>query len=1008
MTSGISKLIFITAILLLCLSVKSNAQLVINEGSNKNFTTIADEDNEYNDWIELYNSGNTSVSLNNYSLTDDNSIPDKWVFPNISILPHTYKTIFCSGKNRKPISGFQQVLNTGSFTPVAGWNTHNFSTPFNWDGVSNLLINVCSYKNDGYTTNSIFNQSSTPYYSTVFSFVDLNDGACGHTNGTPVQQRPNIKLNGHQIGYGTINNSTTDYPAPYGNWYWSAKNQMIIPASEMIAAGLTAGIISSIAFDVASTDPTTYSYIDFSLKMVSEAQVTGTFTPLNLAQNLHTNFSLNSSGETVYLYSPTQQLISQLLVNCINVDNSIGCNPDASNTIVFFGTPTPTATNNSSTGYSNYLQQPLFSIPSGEFIGTQQIFITNPNTNPSEIRYTLDGSDPTLNSSLYSGGNITITTSSVLKARAFGNNMLPSPLKASSYLIGINHTTPVLSVITDNANLYGGSGIFDNWSFDWEKPAFAEYFNTDRSLIFSQNAGIQIDGGAGGSRSQPQHSFRLELNNSVLGGGAVAYPLIPDKPWRNKYSKIYLRNGSNQYLRYPYKDACGVKGLSKETKNYYSAYRPVSVYINGSYFGLYELREKFDEEYFKQAEGADSTDILSVSYWYGGVLRSVVGSVDSFYTAYNRFNALDVTSADYWDQADKYFDMEYYNDYIIAEAFIQNVDWPYNNIKIYRSNKSDFRYRFCVIDMELSLQPNGWSSAVDDPIAFLFANAGGYPYSNIWLKSIQNPKFKNYFINRFADILNTSYQPERLIAIEDSMYNEVLPEMPKEYNRWGDPNNISQQMNDLRDNHLTMQSEFSIRGQKVRDHIQSGFALADQVDVTLKSFPANAGKIKISTITPETLPWTGIYFNGNPVGLTAIANPGFQFSHWDSSGISRTEDTTRYINLNITNNATFTAVFEAIPAPVPVYPTTTSHFLVYPNPGNGNFNIYFNDVENGNYQINIINSLGQIVANDFTIVENRTQLKKMNLNKLPMGLYNINIINGKNQNNLKLIISNHK
>lgn len=123
---------------------------------------------------------------------------------------------------------------------------------------------------------------------------------------------------------------------------------------------------------------------------------------------------------------------------------------------------------------------------------------------------------------------------------------------------------------------------------------------------------MQIDGGAGGSRSHAQHSFRIEMSHPVIGDGSVNYPIIPNRPNRTKYSNMYLRNGSNLFMILPHKDASAVMGMCEETNNYFSAWRPISVYINGSYFGLYELREKFDTEYFKTLEGAnpDSVDIF--------------------------------------------------------------------------------------------------------------------------------------------------------------------------------------------------------------------------------------------------------------------------------------------------------------------------------------------------------------------------------------------------------------
>ena len=899
-------------LVLFCSTTKVNAQITINEGSNKNYSNIVDEDGDFPDWIELYNSGIDTVQLYNYSLTDDPAIPNKWTLPNIIMLPGEYKVIFCSDKNRKPISGFVNVLNQINYNPTIGWNSHTLSTPFIWDGVSSILLNTCSYSSAGYTSNSVFNQSNTPYYSTVYNFQDGSPNICQIGFGTKSTLRPNIKFNTTTIGSSAQQNSPYDYPAPYGNWYWAAKNQMIFPASELLAAGISAGPINSIAFDVASTDANTiYDYIDFSMKLVSHTEVTTSFEIVDTNLRLHTNFKIDSDGETVYLYSPAQQLVSSLFVNCSQVDNSTGSFPDTSANIVLFSAGTPGNTNNLSQPFTSYLLPPTISVPSGIYNTSITVNLNNPNGPGSSIRYTLNGDDPDSTSLLYNGNPIQVFYSGVLKAKAFSLNELPSTTAVSSYLFGISHVTPILSVVTDQENLYGPNGIFSNWQFDWEKAAYVEYFDTTQQLIFSQHAGIQVDGGLGGSRSHPQHSFRVELDDPVLGEGPVNYQVIPNRPFRTKYSKLYLRNGSNYYLTLPYKDAAHLEGMAAETNNYYSAWRPISVYINGAYFGLYELREKFDTEYFEEIENADkdSLDLLSLSAWQGYVLRAVEGSVDSFYTTYDAFNNLNPIDTGYWNNADQYFDMKCYNDYIIAETWAGNVDWPGNNIKIYRSNISDFRWRFCLIDLEGSLGPFGFSTAYDDHIAYVLGANPNNPYINVFLKSIQNPKFKNYFINRYADLMNTTYKYDRLSAVANSFFNQTVIEMPKEYARWGDPNNINGQMSSFINNHQTFLSELSVRTEQVRNHIQSNFSLNSQVDVTLDVYPAGAGKIKISTIIPTTLPWTGVYFNGNPVEITAIPNIGYEFAYWDTNAIFNNIDTNIAVLLNISSSTLFKAVF---------------------------------------------------------------------------------------------------
>ena len=899
-------------IALCCASINAFAQLTLNEGSNRNYSTIADENGEYPDWIELYNAGTDTVHLIHYSLSDDASNPAKWVFPNVFLLPGHYKTIFCSGKDRKPISGFNHVLNTGSFNPVVGWNTHTLSDPFYWDGISNILLNTCSYSSTGYTTNSVFNQTATPYYATVFAFQDGSPFICEAQYGTKAKLRPNMKINGATIGTDVVQNSPLDYPAPYGNWYWAAKNQMIIPAAELLSAGLTAGNISSIAFDVAATDPNTfYDYIDFNMKLVSSEEVTSFFEPVDTNISLHTNFKIPRSGGSVYLYSPAQVPLSTLLVDCGNLDNSVGCFPDASSNLSLFEKATPSATNNLSDTFVGYLLAPKFSTPSGIYNASINVSIDNPNGSNTSVHYTLDGSDPTTESTLYTGAPINIFYSNVLKARAFANGVLSSPMTTASYLLGINHVTPVLSVITENKNLYGPTGIFDNWPLDWEKATYVEYFDTAQHLVFGQNAAMQIDGGAGGSRSNPQHSFRIGLDDNVLGEGPVEASLIPNKAERTKYSSLYLRNGSNQYLVYPYKDACQVACMGGETNNYYSAWRPITVYINGTYFGLYELREKFDSEYFETADNAaaDSIDILSQSYWYGAVLRPVKGSLDAFYDSYTAFKNLDTASPDFWSDADKHFDMTWYNDYIIGESWMGNTDWPGNNIKIYRSDKTAFRWRFCLLDMELSLAPNAWTDANFDHINYMLTQDAANPYVNIWLKGMENPQFRNYFINRYADVMNTSYGIDRLLPIENNMFVQTALEMPKEFQRWGDPNRINQQMADFTNNHLVFREQLAARTEQVRNHIISNFNLTGPVSVTLSVFPPEAGKIKISTIVPKELPWTGVYFDGNPVKITALPNPGYTFSHWDANTVMPVQNTQPELNLNIPSDAIFNAVF---------------------------------------------------------------------------------------------------
>ena len=933
---------FFQTLVILCFLGSVNAQVLLNEGCNKNAFAVQDENGDAPDWIELYNNSASSVNLENWKLADQLNGLNAWIFPNLNIPAQSFMRVFCSGKDRYGSPPFTPTANTTSFQPVVSWNTHPFSQAFNWDGSSNIIVNVCSYNNTGYTENSIFYQSTTPFTSCVASFVDGSPAACSNNIGQTYNQRPNIKLNNAIIGSGTITNSNTDYPAPYGNWYWGARHQMLILASELQAAGLNAGPISSLSFQVASTNGEFYDYIDIALIQTSLTELDANFLPLQ-GQLLHTNFKLDGTGEHVYLFNSTNQLQDQLEIVCPQPDISVGRFPNGSTNLTWMS-PSPGLSNNSNQTYSDTLPRPQISLNSGIYNGLQSVQISTsiPNT-VGKLVYTLNGQDPTINSATYVGP-VSVSSNQVLRAKVFplnNNNLLPSEQAVATYLFGVSHTTPILLVNTPNENLYGSSGIFDNWWTDWVKPAYAVLLDTGQThpILHQTKTAMRMDGGAGGSRSHPQHSFRLSFTHGAFGDKPIAFPLLPDRPNRAQYSDIYLRNGSNQYLNLPYKDASQVRMMSEGSANYYSSYRPVSVYINGAYFGLYELREKFNQEYFEQHDNAtrDSIELLSLSYWYNLVLRAVEGDVDNFWSDYSNFNALDPSSPTYWQEADQYFDLKHYTDYIIAESWMGNVDWPGNNIKIYRSDASQKRWRFALIDLELSMQPNGWTNCTDNHIAYMMGQSEDNPYINIWKQSIENLTYRNYFINRFADQMNTSYRQEQLLATEQAFYESMLPEMPLQFARWGDPNNIAGQMATFEENHQIFQEQLLCRSTFVFNQLRLQFNLTKKVQVNLQVYPEMAGEIQLNTIQPTSYPWSGTYFDGVPIQMEPVAKPGYVFSHWLPAA-NIVDSLADSLSVFVTQSSqTFTAVFKVVPLPPdPPY----IEFSVQPNPSNGLFSVW--------------------------------------------------------------------
>jgi hypothetical protein len=713
----------------------------------------------------------------------------------------------------------------------------------------------------------------------------------------------------------------------------------------------------------------------------------------------HTNFKISSNGETISLFNPSGALISTLEVDCgEGYDISTGAMSDGGSTTASFATPTPGSSNNAAPALNAYTLPPIFTSNSGIFTTPISVSIFDANVPSAAIYYTLDGSDPDTNSTLWNGTPIFIFQSTILRAKAFKTGYLPSVVKSASYLFNVSHTTPIISVISDPENLYGPSGMFDNPSLDLLKTAAVDYFDatSNHNLLFTRRAGIVMDGGWA-ARSRPKRAFRIKFNDNVLGQGPVSGTIISDRPNRNVYSDFYLRNGSNMFLTLPFKDAVQTKMMGEGTNNYYSASQAVSVYINGAYWGLYDLREKFDTEMFEIYDGAaeSSIEILSSSAQYGFQLRAVEGDVQNFYSAYDSFNQLNPTDTAFWNQADQYFDMKYYNDYIIGEVWMNNVDWclNYNNLKIYRSNATNNRWRYCLMDLEYGLLPNDYSIIFGDYslncsnnlLAGLLnwpATDPNNPHINIFLRGLQNDRFRNYFINRFADQMNSVYLPSRLLPMEQAVFNSTVAEMPKEFQRWGDPNNVPGQMNAYYQNHLMFMDDLACRPENMRNHLQSSFNLPQQVQVELDVFPSNGGKINISTISPNNYPWNGIYFDGVPIQIEALAMPGYQFSHWESNGLITDTLNAVFLDTLTTAAINFKAHFVST---LGIDELKPSVFHIYPNPTSEHLTIKLKENIGKINQLSVYDVLGKEYHLDNK--QNGTTEYWINVSSLGPGFY---------------------
>jgi hypothetical protein len=889
----------ITVLLFTSLINSAKAQIVINEASNRNYKQVADEDGEYNDWIELYNAGNDDVDLNGWSLSDSRKNPGKSKFGQVVITARNFLLAQASGKDRmeilKTTHWESAVLPENDFSYLVP----NSSTPVDWfQPAFNDSLWEIGKAGFGFGDNDdrteVPQQTITVYLRKRFIVpdssailagvlhVDYDDGFIAYLNGVEIA-RSNMK----NIPEWNSLSATGHEAVIYTGGEPERFDIDSVKLKNLLRTGENVLCLEVHNQNGTSTDLSLIPFLSFAFeKDTTFFQPTPLWFHVPPSEYLHTNFKISNDGEMIFL-SDTNSFVDSMKVESTQLDQSTGRITDGSAQFGIFINATPGASNNSSQSFtSGFTLKPEFNHQAGFYNSTVELIITNKEEN-TLIRYTTDGSEPTITSTLYSAP-IKISSTKCIKARCFSPGKLPGEVTTATFFISKEYTIPVLSVTTNNSNLYGSQGIFDNSNESWNVPSYVEYFEKDKVLAFHQFAGMQIDGGAGGSRSGPQNSFRIEPGNSTLGDGDLNYKLMPRRPNRTKFPSFYVRNGSNQRMVLPYKDALQVTALGRNTYTYYSAYHPIVVYINGKYFGVYELREKINDDYLEDNYhmDIDSLDFLGVSYFKGtqngeGLkLEALRGSVDPFNSDYDRFMKMNPQSPDYLEQVDEFLDLKCYTDYIIAESWVADIDWPYNNIKVFRCKSTGYRWHWAICDLELSLDPGGWNTSTFDHIQYMM----GYSsmYTDFWNKLRLNAKYKAYFVNRFADLMNTSYNFTSTGKLESEMFNEIYPEMGGEYKQWGN-SNINAQLTAFSNNHETFRSELEKRSGVVRANLQSHFNLSRQVKVTLEVEPEGSGSIQISTINPAIYPWEGIYFTNVPVEVTALPNLGYRFSNWDAN-----------------------------------------------------------------------------------------------------------------------------
>lgn len=893
----------------------SHAQgLVINEVSSSNSSLIYDEDGDTPDWIELFNGGISPINLEGYGLSDTLNNDLFWNFPAYELASGGHLLVFASDKDRKdPPLNWETIIDAGETwkylvpaeEPDAAWRLPGFDESSWLDGKTSI-----GYGDDDDSTvvegatsvflRKTFNINDPAAFHEAILHVDYDDGFIAYINGVEVAR----------------NGFTSESPIPYDAFSEISHEAKIFNGGQPEAFFIsslqdilvTGENILSVQVHNTSAGSSDLTIIPI-LSLGATNSVSGglsdyvNFSP----KSFHTHFKISSDGETIYLKDPLGDLVDTLYTGKLISNISIGRSPDGQDNIVYFQEPTP-GDSNLNQAYQNFAGNVSFSLEGGFY--TQQITLEIQSENPDDtIYYTIDGKDPNENSSKYKNP-LQLSFNTVVKARVLKYNSVPGLINSQSYFFNTTHDLPLISIVTDPKNFFDfNTGIYmkgpnaesefpyfgANFWEDWEVPVHIEMFEPNGEQAFSLNAGAKIFGAY--SRGSDQKSLTIHARKSY-GDGPIEYKIFDEKKL-DEFSSIVLRNSGNDWNNTMFRDGLLTSLFAKNVDR--QAFRPAVVYINGDYWGIHNIREKINEHFVADNHNLDSDDINLVEL--NG--QPVFGDEGHYVDMINYISSHTMTNQQSYEYIKTQMDVLNFINYEIGNIFIDNTDWPGNNVKYWRHNSDTAVWRWIIYDTDFGFgiwEPNNVNN---NTLEFALDPYGpGWPnpsWSTLLLrKLIENTEFKSLFINSFADQLNTNLLPANVRARIDYHKNLIESEINAHMSRWGGSIQYwNQQVNAL----YTFANQ---RPNVIRNNIKSRFGISSTYQLRLEVSSQVSGKIRLNTIIPESYSWTGTYFTGIPITLTALPNPGYRFVRWEGD-VASTDET---VTVTLSANSTVRAVFE--------------------------------------------------------------------------------------------------
>ena len=478
--------------------------------------------------------------------------------------------------------------------------------------------------------------------------------------------------------------------------------------------------------------------------------------PTDAAAELHTNFKLSSGGEYLGLFAPSDPAhpIDDFAPEFPTQYTDISYGRFQKNDYRYFSHPTPGEINDETSAVEGVTQGVAFNVHRGFFESPFKITLTS-DTPEATIRYTLNGEEPTDTVGATYNGPITISKTTVVRARAYFPHFLPSPVNTNTYIFPrqvvyqskypggfprtwgwyngeqtpadyemdphiVRHpeyrrtivedlqTLPVLSIVTSRTDMFGKLGIYSyplKRGRDWERPGSIELFSRD-DAGFQINAGVRIHGGM--SRiptNSAKHSFRLYFRDDY-GADWLEHPIFPDTDVA-RFDKLVVRANFTDSWLWGVSYALLLRDQwirdTEEAMGKINSHGIfVNLYVDGLYWGVYNLIERIDDDFVASYyPDAESFDVLKGLGGHDPEVKS--GDLDAWHAMIAQAST-DLSDPSNYAILQQYLDIPTFIDYIIINLYAgHHYEWPWHNWYALRPREDDGKFQFVSWDSEAVL-----------------------------------------------------------------------------------------------------------------------------------------------------------------------------------------------------------------------------------------------------------------------------------------------------------------